>query len=64
MVANVIVNKENVQSAAFDFLYAKIFGHGSSGVQLNIQGIAKVQINAPILSMFTVNIAVDESYSL
>lgn len=61
LTANVIVDKSGIQSSLFDFISAKIFGK-QAGVELMIQGNVKVKIDEPVLSIFTSNIAVSESY--
>ncbi len=61
LTANIIVDKSGVQSSLFDFISAKIFGN-AAGVELMIQGNVKVKIDEPVLSIFTTNIAVAESY--
>lgn len=63
MEAKVVVDKGRIDSALFDFLFAKISGH-SANIELVIQGPVKLKVDAPLVSWITVTVPVDEIYNL
>lgn len=61
LTANVVVDKAGIQSSLFDFFYSKLFGK-NAGIAVVIKGSVKVKVEAPVLSMFTTKVDVEETY--
>ena len=62
-VTKVTIDQGAVGSALFDYLFDKLFKK-SALVNLAIQGIVKIQVNAPLISMYTINKDVNEIFTL